>query len=304
MSSSPQNINAGSASNLSQTDLRRTFIAMLFALVAATIAQQMAELLSVVTGGWDLASSPREMWENVLYGKGMLLASFAHAFLALLLVSMSWVMWSKSQAAGHKTEIASVFSKEFVILLTEVFLVVLYFAVARTMEQNFSEYLKNKSIAAYVGIPSGRPEALQLMWVFWVYFIWDIIVDVMYSPRATSSVNGYQKISFFVQGVLTYCSVSILCVFAAWIVSKAAPSNGTGYEALCGDIALISLLLFFALGKQLEFYVIKLFPDESSRNNTKRSNAPSIKALSMMLALVVIYLFSIMVLRWPLSFLK
>jgi hypothetical protein len=294
----------GSASNISQNDLRRTFIAMLFALVAATIAQQIAELLSVVSGGWDLASSPTKMLENVLYGNGMLLASFSHAFLALLLVSMSWVMWSKSQAAGHKTEIATVFSKEFVLLLIEVFLVVLYFAITKTMEQNFSEYLKNKSIAAYVGTPSGRPEALQLMWVFCVFFIWDIIVDVLYSPRETPPVNRYQKFIFFAQGLLTYCSISMLCIFASWLVSRVAPSNGTAYEALLSDVALIFLLLFFVIGKQLEFYGAKFFPGEEGRKNTKRSNRPSKKNLLMMFSFVGIYIFSTMVLSWPLISLK
>lgn len=289
---------------MSQNDLRRTFIAMLFALVAATIAQQIAELLFVVTGSWNLASSPIEMWENALFGNGMLLASFSHAFLALLLVSMSWVMWSSSQAAGHKTEIRSVFSKEFVILLTEVFLVILYFSIAKTMEQNFPEYSKNKSITAYVGIPSGRPEALQLMWVFWVYFIWDLLVDVMYSPRTPDPTVTHGKFSSFLQGVLTYCSISLLCILATWFVSRAAPSSGTAYEALLADVALISVLLFFALGKQLEFYVIELLPGEGRRNNTKRSAPPSAKALSMMFILFLAYISSMMVLMWPLNFLR
>lgn len=289
---------------MSQNDLRRTFIAMLFALVAATIAQQIAELLFVVTGSWNLASSPIEMWENALFGNGMLLASFSHAFLALLLVSMSWVMWSSSQAAGHKTEIRSVFSKEFVILLTEVFLVILYFSIAKTMEQNFPEYSKNKSITAYVGIPSGRPEALQLMWVFWVYFIWDLLVDVMYSPRTPDPTVTHGKFSSFLQGVLTYCSISLLCILATWFVSRVAPSSGTAYEALLADVALISVLLFFALGKQLEFYVIKLLPGEGRRNNTKRSTPPSAKALSMMFILFLAYISSMMVLMWPLNFLR
>lgn len=291
-------------SGTSQNELRRTFIAMLFALVAATIAQQIAEMLFVLTGGWDLASSPTKIWENLTFGNGLLFASSSHAFLALLMVAMSWVMWSKSQAAGHNTEISQIFSKEFVLLLIEVFLVVLYFAIAKTMEQNFSEYSKNKSISAYVGVASARPEALQMMWVFMVFFVWDVIVDVVYSPRDPHPTQIHSRVGSFVQGGLTYCSVSLMCVMAAWIVSRVAPSNGTPYEALWGDIALIALLLFFALGKQLEFYAIKLFPGEETRKNTKRDVPPSTKASVMMAILTAVYFYSIMVLIWPPSFLK
>ncbi|WP_350649094.1 hypothetical protein [Pseudomonas sp. HY13-MNA-CIBAN-0226] len=304
MSNSAQSGNANLSNGTSQNELRRTFIAMLFALVAATIAQQIAELLFVITGGWDLASSPSKMWENLISGNGMLFASLTHSFLALLMVSMSWVMWSKSQAAGHKTEITHIFSKEFVLLLIEVFLVVLYFAIAKTMEQNFTEYMKDKNISAYVGVASARPEALQMMWVFSVFFVWDVIVDVIYSPRTPHPVLVRERFYSFIQGLLTYCSISLLCVFAAWMVSRAAPSAGTPYEALWGDISLIALLLFFALGKQLEYFAIKFFPGEDSRKNTKRDHPPSTKAAVMMVFLAAVYIYSMMVLIWPPSFLK
>lgn len=303
MSNASQGANSAS-NNLSQNDLRRTFIAMLFALVAATIAQQIGELLFVLTGGWNFASSPTQIWQNIQFGNGMLSASLSHGLLALLLLSMSWVMWSKSQAAGHRSEISNVFSKEFIILLTEVFLVVLYFSIAKTMEQNFPEYLKSNSIAAYVGTTSARPEALQLMWVFGIYFVWDIMVDVVHSPRTNPPIDFSEKLIALAQGVATYCSVSLACILAAWIASTAAPSNGTPYEALWGDIALISLLLFFALGKKLEFFAIKYFPLEQTRSNTKRITPPSTKTLIAITILVTIYTYSIMVLTWPPSFLK
>lgn len=297
MSGAAQNSNPGSGSNLSQNDLRRTFIGMLFALVAATIAQQIGELLFVVTGGWDVAANPVKMWRNLIFGEGMLLASLSHALLTLLLVSMSWIMWSKSQAAGHRTEISTVFSKEFVILLTEFFLVVLYFAIAKTMEQNFSDYLKTKSISTYVGEISGRPEAIQLMWVFFVFFVWDLLVDVIYSPRDMTPGMTSNKFFSSSQGILTYCSVSLLCILAAWFVTTMTSSLGTPYEAVLADIALIAILLFFNIGKQLEFYLIKLFPGEKSRKNTKRDVKPSDKTLIIMFLFISIYICSMVILN-------
>lgn len=292
-------------STTTQIELRRTFIAMLFALVAATVAQQISELLFVITGGWDSASSPSKMFENLVAERGALLATLSHSILALLLVSMSWVMWSKSQAGGLKKDISSIFSKEFLILLVEVFLVVLYFAIVKTMEQNFQEYTSKKTIAAYVGNTSARPESLQLMWVFAVYLIWDLIVDVVTSPRLDPQGQALPSgILSHLSGIGAYCSVSIFCLLGAWIVSSVSASIASPFQAVLGDIALLCLLLLFVLAKQLEYYTTKIFPKESTRSNTKRDTPPSVRACVGMVILVSIYTYIVMVLIWPPSFLK
>lgn len=291
-------------STTTQIELRRTFIAMLFALVAATVAQQISELLFVVTGGWDSASSPTKMFDNLLAERGALFATLSHSLLALLLVSMSWVMWSKSQAGGLKKDISSIFSKEFVILLVEVFLVVLYFAIVKTVEQNFQEYTSKKTISAYVGVTSARPEALQLMWVFSVYFIWDFIVDVVTSPRLEQGVAVPSNMLSYLTGLVAYCSISFICILGAWLISGVSASEATPYESVLGDIALLSVLLFFVLGKQLEFYTTNWIPAEATRDNTKRKTPPSVKACIGMVVLVAVYIYIVMVLIWPPSFLK
>ncbi|NNB12057.1 hypothetical protein HBN81_16880 [Pseudomonas fragi] len=291
-------------STTTQTELRRTFIAMLFALVAATVAQQISEFLFVVTGGWDSASSPSKMFENLFAEEGALLATLSHSLLALLLVTISWVMWSKSQAGGLKKEISSIFSKEFVILLVEVFLVVLYFAIVKTVEQNFQAYTVNKEISAYVGVASARPEALQLMWVFAVYFIWDFIVDVITSPRYEQEIAVPSSAFSYLSGIVAYCSISIICLLGAWLVSGVSASVATPYEAVLGDIALLCVLLFFVLAKQLEYHTTKIFPAEATRKNTRRDTPPSVRAYVGMVILIAVYTYIIMVLIWPPSFLK
>lgn len=291
-------------STTTQIELRRTFIAMLFALVAATVAQQISELLFVITGGWGSASSPSKMLDNLLAEKGALFATLSHSLLALLLVSMSWVMWSKSQAGGLKKDISSIFSKEFIILLVEVFLVVLYFAIVKTMEQNFQEYTAKKTISAYVGNTSARPEALQLMWVFAVYLIWDFIVDVVTSPQYVQGLPIRSGIGSYLTGVGAYCSVSIICLFGAWLISSVAAPAATPFETVLGDIALLCLLLFFVLAKQLEYYTTTFLGNEVSRKNTKRDTPPSVQACVGMVVLISVYTYIIMVLSWPPSFLK
>ncbi|TWR85122.1 hypothetical protein FJD38_22860 [Pseudomonas saxonica] len=291
-------------STTTQNELRRTFIAMLFALVAATVAQQISELLFVVTGGWDSASSPSKMFDNLFAEEGALLATLSHSLLALLLVTISWVMWSKSQAGGLKKEISSIFSKEFVILLVEVFLVVLYFAIVKTVEQNFQNYTVNKKISEYVGVASARPEALQLMWVFAVYFIWDFIVDVVTSPRYEQGVVVPSSVISYFTGVVAYCSISMICLLGAWLVSGVSASVATPYEAVIGDVALLCVLLFFVLAKQLEYHTTKIFPKEATRKNTKRDTPPSVQAYVGMVILIAVYTYLIMVLIWPPSFLR
>lgn len=93
---------------MTQNELHKTFIAMLFAFVASTVGQQIAEILVVLTNNWTI-EDPSGIIENIYASNWLLASAASHSALALLLFSMSWVMWSKSQAAGHKRDIEDIF---------------------------------------------------------------------------------------------------------------------------------------------------------------------------------------------------
>ncbi|HEJ1126036.1 TPA: hypothetical protein SL211_005323 [Pseudomonas aeruginosa] len=282
---------------MTQTELQKTFIAMLFAFVASTVAQQIAELLVVITNNWTSATSPFDIYENIHSYFWLLMPTFMHSVLALLLFSMSWVMWSKS--AAHKKDIEDVFSKKYLVLLFEVVLVVLYFAVAKSNEADFAAYTRDKAITSFVGTPSAKPEALQIFWVFSLFVVWDYLVDVFQSPRENHPTALTSKVAAHLQGVITYCSTSLVCAALAYLVSRLAPVSGTPYQATFGDIALIMSLLLFNRAKAFEYYLRKVFPEEKTRQTTARDTPISSLGLTLIAILTIIYIFSVTAMAFP-----
>lgn len=288
---------------MTQNELHKTFIAMLFAFVASTVCQQIAEILVVLTSNWTI-EDPSIIIGNI-YGSNWLLASAAsHSALALLLFSMSWVMWSKSQAAGHRRDIEDIFSVKYLILLLEVLLVTLYFAISRSAEADFSSYGKEKLVSDFVKNPSAKPEATQIVWVFLLFAVWDYLSDIFTSPRNPMPNSTFVRIGSHVPGVLTYCSVSILCACLAWGLSKLTPLSGLPQQAVLGDIALISLVLLFSRAKSLEYYLLQIFPNEKLRTNTARLSPPTTYRLMLIVLLVAMFIASTVAMVYFPCFLK
>lgn len=277
--------------NTTQSDLQKTFIAMLFAFAVSVVAQQISELLIVFTNNWKSALTPVDIYDNIHTQLLPLLAGASHLTLALLMLSISWVMWSRSQAAGHREDIERIFSVKFITFLLEVLLVTLYYSLTKSAEGDFSAYAKGKSISSYVTPASAKPEAFQMFWIFFIFALWDVIVDVLKSPKTPTPTGKFQNILSFFTGISVYCSVSILCAGGAILVLLAAPAVELPIHAIAGDVALIATLLLFNQGKVLEYYILKIFPSEGTRNNTKRS--PSTQGNLVILALLLIYALSV-----------
>jgi hypothetical protein len=277
--------------NTTQSDLQKTFIAMLFAFAVSVVAQQISELLIVFTNNWKSALTPVDIYDNIHDQLLPLLAGASHLTLALLMLSISWVMWSRSQAAGHREDIERIFSVKFITFLLEVLLVTLYYSLTKSAEGDFSAYAKGKSISSYVTPASAKPEAFQMFWIFFIFALWDVIVDVLKSPKTPTPTGIFQNILSFFTGISVYCAVSILCAGGAILVLLAAPAVELPIHAIAGDVALIATLLLFNQGKVLEYYIVKIFPSEGTRNNTKRS--PSTQGNLVILALLLIYALSV-----------
>ncbi|SDZ64601.1 hypothetical protein SAMN05518854_109136 [Variovorax sp. YR266] len=272
---------------VSQGDLQKTFIAMLFAFAVSVVAQQISELLIVATSNWKFALWPGQIYTNAQAHIWALLSVATHSLLALLMLSVSWVMWSKSQAAGHLEDINEIFSLKFITFLMEVLLVTLYFSLSKSAEGDFASYAKDKTIASYLTPSSAKPEAMQLFWIFIIFAVWDYIVDVIKSPQKEKPNRWWGKIWDHVTGVLTYCSISMLCAVGALLVYCAAPIAEHPTQAFAGDIALMAMILLFNRAKAWEHYVFKIFPAEESRKNTKRM--PTLRGNVLIAFLLLIY---------------
>lgn len=255
----------------STNEVRRNFIAMLFALVVATIAGQMAALLSVVTNGWE---QPAAIVEGLLDAHGLFLAPLMHLTLTLLLVSTSWIGWSASLAKGNKTDIQSFpLSLPFFLLLLEVFLVTLYFALTTVVEGKRHGFDMLPPIGTFSTEPSARPEAALFIVIYFVYAVWDFFADVL-SARISPNKWRLNESILFLTGVLTHCAISIICVVLCIIIYSVLPSNPSLFSALLGDLALIAVVVFFWEGKALEYYPMQIFPWEAERKTGARRIEP------------------------------
>ncbi|NVK56822.1 MAG: hypothetical protein HWE26_14550 [Alteromonadaceae bacterium] len=258
---------------MNSNNLRKNFIAMLFALVIATIAQRSTDILFQLTNSWSVLPFKTTAISNLFADNWKLLSAVSHATLGLLLVSVSWVGWSKSESAGNKEAIARLASWAFILLLIEVVLVTLYFAIASSIELAVKDYQVIKNPPK----PSSKPEALLVGLVFLVYFIWDIIADVIKSPLNMNNTNGLSESSNkspvlgFLTGSITYGFVSFVCMLLALKIYDLSPLAGDPRIAVFGDLALIALVFLFRSMKPLEKYLINIFPWEGTRSNSVHS---------------------------------
>jgi hypothetical protein len=122
--------------------LRHEFVGMMFAVAIGEVGMQTAEL--VHNGSW------------IHY-----LPEYSHLILCTVLIASSWVGWTLSVAPGARRDVERIFQWEFLVLLLDVALVIIYFIVVRLVE---------------------KPPSLVASWIvgiFVLYFVWDIVTKVI-----------------------------------------------------------------------------------------------------------------------------
>lgn len=268
--------------------LRHTFIAMLFAFVVSVLAIKAVDLLSVITSDWNAGFSISQIGSNLLHADFLLIVPFMHLLLAFMLVSMSWVMWSRSQSSGLTKQIDSFISIPFFILLIEMLLVVMYFALTNTVEQDIAAYNNSKRIEDFVKNPSAQPEAHIFIFVFSIWFIWDIVCDVLASNLAKAPQGFISSIMAPIQGVLTYSSASFMCLLACIIVSQVVVPKDP-IKVIFADLALLSVLIWFRPAKKIEYFWIKFFPNEATRQNTRHDQPLTVKEVILLVGPILFF---------------
>jgi len=94
-----------------------------------------------------------------------------HLAVAFVAISTSWVYWARN--IGDGPQLKDIFSREYLLLVLDLLLVILYIGVAETVELP----------AEPMPQPSAVPESLLLALAYFVYFVWDLVHDV-WSRRA------------------------------------------------------------------------------------------------------------------------
>ena len=128
--------------------LHREFVGMLFALAIAEVAIEGA---GVVNSG---------VVASVAF------PAYSHLFLAIMVIAASWVGWGWSDHS--LSNVRNVFTNDFIELLLDVWLVILYFFIVRGAEL---PVLVNGQQTI---IPSSANEAFWIMVVFLTYLVWDV----------------------------------------------------------------------------------------------------------------------------------
>jgi hypothetical protein len=198
---------------------RFVFIQLLFSLTIAEVARQIAALYD--TG--------RPVWE--------VFAAYLHLTLAAFVVAASWIGWSMSDASRRIT-VTRVSSREFVVLLLDLFLVVCYFMLVRGVEIPAA----GKAFQA-----SAKNECRWITYIFVGYFAWDVLTKtVITAPGEKRSWwTRFKSNEFWQRGV-----ASLGCLLTALVISFMLQDVSRSRSVILCDIGLMFLVGLFRLLKE------------------------------------------------------
>lgn len=199
--------------------LRHEFVGMMFAITIGEVGLQAAALVR--------AGHPVR-----------LLPAYSHLVLAAIVVASSWVGWTLSVAPGARKDVKRVFQWEFLVLLLDVALVILYFILVRTIDFN------KDNVAARID-----PASVVAAWIigiFALFLVWDIITKVAINLRDGSATS----LSTWFESDGIRIVPTVVCLIAAfivwWSVSDSDPAHWIG-----ADFSLLCLVLLFRSLKEL-----------------------------------------------------
>lgn len=95
--------------------LRHEFVGMMFAVAIGEVGVQTATLVQAYN------------WIHFL-------PAYSHLILATIVITTSWVGWTLSPSPGAGQDVRGVLQWEFIVLLVDVFLVIVYFILVKTVD--------------------------------------------------------------------------------------------------------------------------------------------------------------------------
>jgi hypothetical protein len=226
----PQVPAAPSPETKNEPKLRHEFVGMMFAVAIGEVGVQTASL--VRAGNWV-----------------HFLPAYSHLFLTTIVIATSWVGWTLSPAPGARRDVRSMFNRDFLVLLVDVFLVVVYFILAKTVDLVGEKDLQLNA--------SARPETLWILVIFGTYIFWDVLTKLLdylekRSDTEGSETEGREKQSFKEwfrkYGIRMF--PTIIC-FVTLIFVKPLLDRADSPHVLTADLALLSLVLLFRALKGL-----------------------------------------------------
>jgi hypothetical protein len=201
--------------------LRHEFVGMMFAVTIGEVGLQVASLVQA---------------KHYIH----FLPFYSRLLLATIVITSSWVGWSLSEAPGARRDVAGVFTWAFVTLLLDVFLVVTYFIIVRTIEVGKG--------TEPTRIDPPEKVAWLILIMFALYFIWDLITKICAYDKARDG-------NWFRHCGLRMIPTCICVILALYIRSQLESIDLAHY--LNADLALLTLALLF---RSLKDIVSEGFP--------------------------------------------
>ena len=162
------------------------------------------------------------------------LPSYSHLFLATVVIATSWVGWTLSVAPGARRDVGGIFQWEFLVLLLDVTLVIVYFILARSVDAPASTI------------------AFWILVVFYLYLGWDILTKVIlyikYKKESTDLGKSWED--RWLQNHFVRMLPTVICLVLASAIKRRIESADRPH-LLTADVALLSLVLLFRALKDL-----------------------------------------------------
>jgi hypothetical protein len=221
----------------SRTELRTEFVGMMFALAAAEIGIQAAELTRFNL--WDKALIPYS------------LPAWFHLALAATIIALSWVGWSRSKASQNIDDAGEVSDTRFFVLLLDVVLVIFYFIIVKNVEIATRGEGDSREL---IVLPSAHREALWAWVVLVGYFIWDLLTKVVAEKNDQHTRRQrFASYELFWQRAW----VSAACAIAGGISFCLLRRVENWWSVLVADASLVML---FATFRELKAHATRALP--------------------------------------------
>ncbi|MFT5723284.1 MAG: hypothetical protein ACI9JN_000393 [Bacteroidia bacterium] len=218
----------------SKAHLRLEFIEMMFALAIAQVGIEIGEF----------------------YSNGLLIQNHMYVatqlILATYIIASSWVGWYTSKSKGQDDALTSTFGLPFFILLIDLFLVICYFILARTVEE---PYRQDFEISA-------KPEIFWSQFILGSYILWDIVTKLVVVRDPVNIKLGiewkpYSKRAF--QAIICYLIVLFFL----------APHKGTTDPTKVAIIDTILLFVFMLFRGSKRIFSIREEPGDSQAKTVR-----------------------------------
>ena len=255
-------------SSAREPKLRHEFVGMMFAVAIGEVGLQTAAL---VQAGHLLAFLP----------------AYSHLLLATVVIATSWVGWTLSQAQGARIDVAGIFELEFLVLLLDVVLVIIYFILVRSVD-----FGREKDAPR---IESAQNVAYLVLSIFILYFVWDLLtkVFIFWKHRDKSKTllrHHYNSWWWRTHGSRTL--PSLVCIILSCVTVHFL-KNVDRPHILTADFALISLVLLFRALKAVPLQFGRNEAEEQfSLEEKERRKRAKKRMLGFLLALLLGLLWS------------